>query len=118
MMVHIKPNTIDGRPSTISVELMFTSLICVIKKKIIIISDILECHNRAEQFQTAVKCLVLLHSNLIHRGLSADNLSIWSQTYVYTKLTIYSMSIIPTTTGCYDLTTSFPCAEQINEATP
>lgn len=43
MMVHIKPNTIDGRPSTISVELMFTSLICVKKNKIIIISDILEC---------------------------------------------------------------------------
>lgn len=27
MMVHIKPNTIDGRPSTISVELMLTNLI-------------------------------------------------------------------------------------------
>lgn len=32
MMVHIKPNTIDGRPSTISVELMLTNLICGGKK--------------------------------------------------------------------------------------
>ena len=29
MMVHTNPSTIDGRPSTMSVELMLTSLICV-----------------------------------------------------------------------------------------
>lgn len=28
MMVHINPKTIAGRPSTISVELMLTNLIC------------------------------------------------------------------------------------------
>lgn len=28
MIVHTKPRTIEGRPSTMSVELMFTSLIC------------------------------------------------------------------------------------------
>lgn len=28
-MVHTSPNTIDGRPSTMSVELMLTSLICL-----------------------------------------------------------------------------------------
>lgn len=32
MMVHIKPKTIDGRPSTISVEFMLTNLICEKRK--------------------------------------------------------------------------------------
>lgn len=90
MMVHIKPNTMEGRPSTISVELMFTSLIC----SEIIQSDILVWLKEWNPISECNKTIGIgfLWSQTCR--LRTHHLSIYSQTYVYTKLTIYSMGLI------------------------